>query len=446
MKFFILLTTLFISNIILAQHTIKGVFTPAKSYTVLLLYKSAPTLSDYVTNATVKEDGSFEFVLDTSATKGMYKIVYAVPQEDYNFDIIYNGKENIELSFNAETGVKHLSSSENKLLSTYTADMLAITHNITAFYKDKKGKQKTLASIFKTQRETQEKFEKLAQGTIALNFIKANKPYIPTGYQEAKTYIKNLETHYFDHVDFTNETLQSSNFLEERMLNYIFGITNDNLSEDANYKANIDAFCKAMQQAPTPTKRVLLVSLWQQFSDLKQETIANYIAERYLITIAKTLKDNQLIEALSLYKRISLGEKAPDFSFEIENKKDEKPITTKLSALNTAKYYVVLFWSSTCSHCLTEVPKVEQYIKTQSKGKVKVVAVGLEDEPYAWKSLTYDFPDFIHVYGQGKWDNQIGNNYGITSTPTYFVLDKDKHIIAKPESLEALKSVLNSVN
>jgi protein-disulfide isomerase len=45
--------------------------------------------------------------------------------------------------------------------------------------------------------------------------------------------------------------------------------------------------------------------------------------------------------------------------------------------------------------------------------------------------------------GFGKWDNEIGNSYNVTSTPTYFVLDKDKKIMAKPYDFEALKKILN---
>ena len=71
----------------------KGVFYPAKDYNFALLYKVGPTISDYITNAEIAEDGSFEFKLDSTSTKGMYRVVYAVPQEDYNFDVIYNGKE-----------------------------------------------------------------------------------------------------------------------------------------------------------------------------------------------------------------------------------------------------------------------------------------------------------------------------------------------------------------
>ena len=101
----LLFITVLCPVLLAAQHTIKGVFSPAKNYNVALLYKVTPTISEYISNAEIKADGRFEFQLDSTATKGMYRLVYAVPQEDYNFDIIYNGKEDIELSFNSETGV-----------------------------------------------------------------------------------------------------------------------------------------------------------------------------------------------------------------------------------------------------------------------------------------------------------------------------------------------------
>lgn len=419
------------------QHTIKGTFSPPEDYNIALLYKVTPTVSEYVTNGEIK-DGKLELKLDSTVTKGMYRIVYAIPQEDYNFDVIYNGKENIELSFNSETGVEFQSSSENKLLASYTNSMSMITHSIGKFYRENSADTLSLKSIFKTQKEAQTNFEDLAKGTIALEFIKANRPYIPENYEDVKTYVNHLKAHYFDYVDFNNKTLQSSNFLEERMLNYVFGMSSESDDDITNYKNNIDVFCEAMTKAPNETKRVLLIDLWQQMVDLGFEGVANYISENHLIPIAKQLNDDELIDGLTLFKNTSVGELAPDFSFEI--KKDKKLSTQKLSELNAAENYIVLFWSSTCSHCLDEIPQLHAFVKEQEAGKLKVIAIGLEEEPNAWKSLTYDYPEFIHVYGESKWENKIGDSYGVTATPTYFVLDKDKKIIAKPEDVETLKA------
>ena len=426
-----------ISNLVLAQHTIKGLFSPPENYEVALLYKVTPTISEYVTNAEVKDDGSFVFNLDANAQEGMYRIVYAVPQEDFNFDVIYNKKENIELTFNTETGIKFKTSSENKLLASYTSSMSMITGSITKFFREKSKDSMALKAIFKTQIETQANYEKLAKGTLALNFIKANKPYTPKKFVNVETYISNLKTHYFDAIDFTNPVLQSSSFLEERMLNYIFGISDDNLDENTNYKNNIDVFCKALQPAPLKVKRILLTSLWQQMADLKNETVANYISDKYLIPIAKDLNDTALIKSLSLYRNLSFGHIAPDFALEIT--KDGKKVATKLSELKSAKNYIIVFWSSTCSHCLNEVPQLKTFVETFKKEDLKVIAIALEEEPSKWKSLTQKFPNFIHVYGAGKWENKICDAYGVFETPTYFILDKEKRIVGKPKDLPSLK-------
>ncbi|MFG6685462.1 TlpA family protein disulfide reductase [Mariniflexile sp. HNIBRBA6329] len=440
MLFRIVALLILLPNVLLAQHTIKGVFTPAKDYKVVLLYKVTPTVSEYITNTEVQKDGSFQFQLDASAEKGIYRIVYAVPQEDYNFDVIYNGKEDVVLAFNSETGVSFKSSTENKLLASYTSSMSAITKSINNYFRE--GRKDTLAlkTIFKTQREAQTRYEKLADNTITLHFIKANRPYIPKKYEDVKTYVKNLKIHYFDNIDFNNKILQSSSFLQERMLNYVFGISTDGKDDITNYKNNIDVFCDAIKTVPANVKRILLTDLWQEMVDLGLEPVANHISNHYLLDVAKLLKDNELVDALIQYTNLSIGHKAPDFSFVVE--KDKQKTTKKLSELNSAEKYIVLFWSSTCSHCLDEIPQLQKFLKTRTKEKIKVIAIGLEDDNKIWKEKIKAFPEFIHVLGLGKWENPIGNKYGVTATPTYFLLNKEKRIINKPENFEALKAVL----
>lgn len=424
-------------SLLVAQRTIKGVFSPAKDYKYALLYKVTPTVSVFVRNAEVQEDGSFMIQLDSTVTKGMYRLVYAVPQEDHNFDIIYNAKEDIALSFNSETGVEFQKSIENRLLDSYTSSMSMVTQRIGDFYRQEVKDSLGLAKTFKIQKDTQNSFEKAAKGTMALHFIRANKPYIPQGFENANSYIGNLEAHYFDAIDFNNETLLSSNFIIEKMFNYIFGVSAED-DEDANYKKNIDVFWSKIKNNTAEIKKSFLVEIWQQMTDLNNESVANYISETYLMNLAVALNDQELLNALLLYKNISIGSVAPDFSW--ETLIDKKKITNKLSELNAAENYIVVFWSSTCSHCLDEIPQLQTFVKNQEKGKLKVIAIGLESEPYKWKDLTYSYPTFIHVYGKGKWDNKIGHDYGVTGTPTYFVLDSDKRIIAKPENFEALKS------
>jgi thiol-disulfide isomerase/thioredoxin len=425
----------------MAQYTIKGTFSPADDFNYALLYKITPESNIYVSNTEIK-DGKFSFDLDSTVTKGMYRLVYALPQEEYNFDIIYNAKENIELNFDQEIGVNYTKSTENMLFASYTLDMDAISQSIGEYFKSNSKDTLALVKIFKKQSDIQNKFEKKSKGTIAESFIKANKPYIPSHYENAKTYLKNLKNFYFSYIDFNDKTLQSSNFLSERITSYVFGMTDENLDDLATYKKNIDAAVIAMKEAQPTIKKSLLIILWQQMADLSLETTANYISDKYLIPIAEKTQDKALVDELKKFKNTSLGTVAPDFSF--EKTFGDVTTKTKLSALNTANQYVVVFWSSSCSHCMQEIPQLQKFIKVQQKGKLQVIAIGLEDSPTNWKKLIGTYPEFIHVLGLGKWTNKLSVLYNVNATPTYFVLDKDKKIIAKPNDIVELREYFSN--
>ncbi|WP_100613811.1 TlpA family protein disulfide reductase [Confluentibacter citreus] len=427
-----------IPNIFFGQHTIRGTFSPAADFKAVLLYKITPSKLEYIENAMLKEDGSFELKLDSTATKGMYKLIYALPEDEHFIDIIYNGNEDIEFTFNLNDNVVYKSSKENKLITSYMHSMAMIQQSINNFYAQKSEDYKVLESIFKTQRETQTNFEGAALGTIALHFIEANRFYIPEKQEDVKTYMNNLETHFFDYVDFSNEVLQSSNFLRERMFNYVFRSSHEGLDDVSNYKKNIDVFYKAMNEAPLNIKSNLLLELWERMGKDGFEEVANYIADSYLIDIAKLQNNKDLVYKLTTFRNISIGRKAPDFSFEI--KENNKNTIKKLSELQGAENYIIVFWSSTCAHCLHELPQLHDFIKTQEKDKLKVIAIGLEGEANNWSDTITKFPDFINVFGEGKWENVIGDDYGVTATPTYFILNKDKEIIARPDDVVALKA------
>lgn len=427
--------------LVLAQHSVKGSFTPAKDFKFVILYKVTPTSSEYISNVSVNEAGDFEFQLDSTHNAGMYRLVYALPQEENNFDIIYNAREDIEFNYNTETGIDFVNSIENKLITSYTTSMGVVSNSIGNFFRQESTDTLALHNIFVTQKQTQQEFEKAAEGTIALNFIKANRPYIPEEFQDIKTYVQNLRTHFFNAVDFDNEILQSSNFLIERTLNYVFGMASKGETEIEIYKTNIDDVVMAMASAKDTVKLTLLKIVWQQMADTNIEEVANYIADTYILDLATTLGDAALVEELNLYKNTSIGAIAPDFDFELEL--NGKKQTTKLSRYNEAERYLLVFWSSSCGHCLKAMPELYSYIESKDQKHIKAILVGLEDEPFKWRNETFNYPNFIHVLGLGKWNNSIGKAYNVKATPFYYILDKDKKIIAKPYDLEALKTFLD---
>ena len=111
-----------------AQHSVKGTFSPAEQFKFAFLYRVTAETSLFVANADVDKNGAFELKLDSTKAiiPGTYRLVYAQPQDEYNFDFILDGKEDIELTFDLEKGVNFVKSQENKLYKSYNLSLIHI--------------------------------------------------------------------------------------------------------------------------------------------------------------------------------------------------------------------------------------------------------------------------------------------------------------------------------
>lgn len=423
---------LFILSIsVSAQYSIGGSFNPVEEYPRVFLYKATPTGANYIAQGTVDKDGAFSIILDTTATQGIYKLVYAVPPEENNFDIIYNAKEDVVLHFNKEKGVEYENSQENKLWYSYLKSMSLINSSIQNFYTQKSKDVEAFKQLFTTLKNTQETYEKEAEGKMVSVFIKANRSYIPEKYENLTTYVSNVLANYFTPIDFGNEWLQSSDYLTEKVFAFVFDVLPN--ADNTFYKKQLNALNNAVSNSHLNYKTSLLSLLWQEFVSMENDEIANFIADEFLKQLAKKSYNQDLLIGITNFQKIAIGVQANNFT-----------ITEKqtLYDLTTSEKYLLIFWSTSCGHCLDELPLVHNYLSSVSKEKLTVIAFGLEDTDAEWKEEIKQFPNFTHVIGLEKWDNQVANDYNINATPSYFLLDTDKNIMAKPYDFEALKKVI----
>ena len=143
MKNILLLFVLF-PLLMFPQHSINGKFLPATDYTYAFLYHATPTSTDYVDRAQVDAEGNFSISLDSTVSAGIYKIVYALPPEENNFNLIYNGKESVTLRFSTEKGLSFTDSKENELWSSYTTSMDLINQTISNYYTQESTDKKSI--------------------------------------------------------------------------------------------------------------------------------------------------------------------------------------------------------------------------------------------------------------------------------------------------------------
>jgi thiol-disulfide isomerase/thioredoxin len=424
-----------IPSLIISQNTLKANFTPEEDFTWGILYKNSPTGKKYVAQSKFVE-GNLVFELNEKATKGIYKLVYAVPQNEYNFDLIYNGKEDVELTFSLNNGATFIKSSENILLFSYLNELTFLGKLLEVEYKKDKINRKAITTIFDRQRELQIIYEEKSNDMLVKHFIKANKPYIPIKYESISNYLKNQTSNYFENIDFSDEILQSSSLLLDKSLAYISSVVNKGFIKQKNYNYNIDKVVAKTKITNPDFQKVFLAKMWEKFVSYNQIKSANYLAEKYLIPLANQQNDKNLALKLNQFKNLSIGNSAPDFILDESSQK-------KLSALDVAENYILVFWSSGCSHCLKELPQLHSLSDKLNSTKYKVVAVGLEENYTNWSNEVKKFPNFINAIKLQKWNNKVVKDYALTSTPTYFVLDQDKKFKFKPEGLKDLKTYLN---
>lgn len=437
----LILFFLLLPAVLCAQHYINGTFSPAPDYKFVILYRVTPTATLYTVDAPVSKDGTFKLELDSKVKSGTYILTYGIPQETFNFDVVYNGKEDVTLTYSQTDGLKFTSDGQNKMLSEYLQAMESVKKEINDELISEKPNDNTIKNLLQKQAKIQASAEKNSEGSYVSTFIKANRPFNPENFEDDEMYSKNRKDNYFANFDFNNLQLQSSSFPLNKIKDYYeeFNSKNDNVS----YKTNIDCIQTQLANTDTDFQKALLTNFWTSLITDTETDAANYLAQEYIIPLAKTLGDHKLIKELTMFKNMSLGVKAPDFSW--PEKIEGKSKTQSLYDLEGAENYILVFWSAECSHCLKEIPIFYEKMVKQSAGKFKVIAVGLEDEPDNWQKMISEYPKFINVLGLKKWDNEIAVKYGIMGTPTFFLLDKDKKLITKLASMEDLFKAMDTL-
>ncbi|MCK0155672.1 AhpC/TSA family protein [Cellulophaga sp. F20128] len=427
--FLLLLATLGLT----AQHTISGTFTPAKDFTWLIVYQVKPGTQVYIADTKI-EDGKFNLTLPEDTSPGTYRLVYAVPQEDFNFDVIYSGTEDIELHFNAQDKVTYTKSEENILLTKYFLEINAVQQQIIDFYTASNTNKNELANLYKKLASTQATYENDSKELLSNHFIKANAPYIAKTHESIYDFVENKKKNYFIHLDFNNPQLQASAFLTDKVLNYVFTslpLHKITKSETENFlNQNIQTVAKNLKGVSEMFQFNLYYDLWIYAASAKYDITSDYIYSNYLKNLGISTNNQELIKGIEAHSRLREGAIAPEITW--NNDKDS------LSTLPASENYLLVFWSSGCSHCLTELPLLHQGLKSYKT--VKVLAVGLEDDAVEWKQESAKLSDFTHALALGKWDSKYAEIYNISATPTYFILDKDKKIISSPENYEDVLS------
>ena len=123
-----------------------------------MAYQLKPSSQEYVTAGPVK-NGNLELVMPKTAEAGLYRMVYAIPTDEFYFDVIYNGKEDIQLAFNTTNGVSFTSSEENGTYLAYLKEINSAEKKLADYYANGQKEKTKFNAIVNDLKAKQNSFE-----------------------------------------------------------------------------------------------------------------------------------------------------------------------------------------------------------------------------------------------------------------------------------------------
>lgn len=444
------------------KHLIEIKINGLKDTTLMLGYHFGT--SKYVLD-TVKVNSSGVALIqgDSLLAKGIY---IAILPDKTNFDFLVDKDQifSIETSkSNLWENLKFKNSPINTDFITYQHFMKTKQEQVTAIQKQMKAdssnieRQKQLQEKLRTvDREVKDAWkttrEKEKGNLLSTIIALVETPSIPEfnipagaanpdsirwvmGYN----YQKN---HYWDNIDLSDEGILRTPIFESRLKGFF---TNILIQTPDSLNMEVDRFIAKAEGNKNTYQYVVsyLLNHFNQSNIMSHDAVFVHIAENYYINKKAPWANEELMtklkERVNRLRPNLVGEIAPNLVLESDN--------GEYIALNQikAKYTVVYFWEPDCSHCQKETPLLyDFYNKVRDKG-IQVYAIYTQYKKEEWqKKLADKGYDWINV-----WDANYNSNfralYDITSTPTIFLLDKNKKIIAKKISVETLEQIVNDL-
>ena len=294
------------------------------------------------------------------------------------------------------------------------------------------------------------------QSMLATLFKSMREPAVviphPVTRQDSIINYENYKKHYWDGITFMDDRLIRTPFFLPKVETYFRSIlipAPDTIIKESDYLL-------LLARSNTEMYKFLLNWLTDEYIYPKymgQDAVFVHLFENYHSKgISSWLNEKQLTaisnRAYMLMSNL-IGEKAADLDMV-----DSTGKPTSLYNVN-AEYTIVCFWDPTCSHCREEVPRLDSFYQAKWKQQgLKMYGVLSENEKTKWVQFIKDnnLKDWVHVYQTEETKKAIADAqkpgykqlYDITQTPTLYLLDKEKRIIAKKLTPQQLDELLDT--
>lgn len=277
---------------------------------------------------------------------------------------------------------------------------------------------------------------------IAKYIRSAHLPVIPPDLQPNKE-LDYLKAHALDNINFYTPELIYSDLFSARSIEYLTYFRNPQLPLELLEKEFTKAIDSILNRAKVnETVYTHIVEyLIGGFKKFGFENVLNYIVNNYVIKDGLCLneKDGSSTQRMiNQNKFLPTGALAPRVTLP-----DGEGMTKDISKIGSGKILLV-FYASWCPHCKTVLPEINGMVTELKRKNIAPVAISLDTDKDEWKKFTKEnCPNLTNISDLKGWDGKAATDYYIYATPTMFLIDGENKIIAKPKSVEDLRSFLS---
>ena len=404
--------------------------------TDLILFETEARAKTEIARTKIKSGGTFDFgTLELG--RGVYKIAYAT--ETNIGDIILNPDEkDVELHFTSNrmdgTFDKQKTSSAENLAFRQFAQAEKQNQNevrqIAAGLKD--------AGAFRARIEQQIDDKRAELVTLAHKLIDEN----PDTYVAKLMSWKNPKYvtdkgRFFEDLDPLDNSAVRSMAISDRIQQFMVAFSG---GTDPGFLACIDIVKAHFEPNPT-TLESALYSMLEGFYNTGKETICQYILDNYIFDedCGADLSDVIRIRAEGIIS-LQVGNTPPNFNIQ----RFDGGSLDLMETCKANKYTLIMFWASWCHKCEQEAPYLGPiYAKYNYKG-LEIVGISLDQQRSSWgKGIEEKGMTWPQVSQLQAWNSPVVQDYKVTATPTYFLLDSEGKIVLKPTRAYEVDNFLN---
>ena len=173
------------------------------------------------------------------------------------------------------------------------------------------------------------------------------------------------------------------------------------------------------------------------FEERIEYVVSEYIGDEFDLITNRTLR-----KQIEGRQKLKVGTIAPDIQIpDINRDKVGLHDLFKKNKLN-----LVMFWSSTCPHCMETIPEIKTIYESYRSAGLEVIAVSIDKKKDEWQqAIDQENLEWINISSLKGWDSESTDVYYVTSTPTFYLVDNQRTIVGRPDGKEDVIRMLNNL-